>query len=129
MRLSSKLTLLSQVAILLIGIPVSCVIAVESQYAIWGLAVSLILITLCLFFGVKTSDLYQENEILIFKRPLQGKISVTPHEVLKIKLVKSNKHTYLWFTTAKGNFLVIAPLWGDEKSALLKIHGNLQKAA
>ena len=126
MRLSSQLTLLSKVAIILIGLPISAVIAVETQYAIWGIAISLLLMAFCVFFAIKTADLYKENDNLIFQKPMQGKVTVASHEVSKVKLFKSKKHTYLWFETAKGSFLVIAPMWGEERAALLKIHEGHQ---
>ncbi len=126
MRLSSKLTLLSKVTILLIGLPMSCVIAIESQYAIWSLAVTLILIVFCVFFAVKTADLYRENETYIFQRLGLGKVSVAPQEIGKIKHFKFQKYSYLWFETEKGSFLVIAPMWGEERTALLNIYDTYQ---
>ncbi len=128
MRVSSKLTLFSKIMILVFGIPVSCVIAYESQYALWSIGVSLLMIALCLFFAVKTADLYKENETLVFQKPMTGRVSVNKHEIKKVKLFRSSKHTYLWFNTLKGSFLVIAPMWGDEREALLKIHSEYSTA-
>lgn len=122
--MSSKLTLLSKIMILVLGLPISGMVAIESHFAIWSLGISLLMMVFCLFFALKAADLYKENDSLVFHKPLQGKISVNSHEVKKVKLFKSRRHTYVWFETIKGSFLIIAPMWGKERDALLNIYNS-----
>ena len=129
MRLSSKLTTFSKILILLLGIPISCVIAVQTDYAVWGVGLSILLVCCCVFFALKTADLYKNNDVFVFKKFGASDTLVLFNEINKVKIFHSNKNTYLWFDTTKGSFLVIAPMWGDSKLALIDIYSQYKTQA
>jgi hypothetical protein len=127
MRLSSKLTFLSKILILLIGLPISCVIVAETQYALRSFALAFIMAVFCTWFSFKTTELYKADTALTFKKTFQGEITVDHREINKIKFISTKKHSYLWFDTTKGTFLIIAPMWGTEKDALMKMYETHRK--
>ncbi len=101
---------------------VAVMIAVETHYAVWALAIAMTLVVLIAAFSWTLADAYLDDGQLRFAGLFGAGARVELREVSAIKKISSGRHHYFYFSTTKGNFLVVAPVWGEGRKALLDLY-------
>lgn len=124
-RISSKLTIPSKILSIALGLPISAVIAVQTQFAWWAVLISLGLIVFCLWCSYVTVDAYIEKNNLVIKGLFMTHQQVPFESIQSMKMFRSKKHTYFYFKATHHKFLVISPIWGKEKEALFELYGKI----
>lgn len=121
-RISSKLTILSKISLILIGIPISVIIATQTQFAWWAILISIALTYFCVWCSYKLVNAYLEPSLLVIKGLVKPSQQVPIDSIQSIKMFQSKKHTYFYFKTSEHKFLIISPIWGKEREALFELH-------
>jgi hypothetical protein len=122
LRLSSKLTKVSKVLVLLLGIPIAFTIPHQTGYPIWAIGIFITLVGFCFYFSKISADAFLHADKIQFEGLFVSPNPVDLKQIEKIKQFKSKKHLYFYFKTKVGPFLVIAPLWGDGRKAILDLY-------
>lgn len=126
-RLSSKLTTLSKVSLPLLGIPIALTIPLNTNYAIWAILASISLAVFCIYISkILTNASLAENK-LQFEGLFSPPVTVAFSEIVKFKKINSRRYLYFYFKTSLQSFLVIAPLWGDGRKALMELYEKYQQ--
>ena len=117
-RVSSKITKLVKVLVILLGIPISFAIPANTVFLIWADLLFLILVLGCSYVSYVAADAYLGNDEVTFVGLLGKTTSVPIVNIVKIRRFQSRRNLYFYFSTSAGNFLVIAPMWGEGRNIL-----------
>lgn len=121
-RISSQLTILSKILLIIFGLPISAVIAIQTQFAWWAVLISLTLVALCIWFSYVTVNAFLEEKHLIITGLFKGNENVPLESIQSVKMFSSKKNTYFFFKATNHKFLVISPVWGKEREALFGLY-------
>ena len=124
-RISSQLTILSKVMLILLGLPISAVIAVQTQFTWWGILIALGLCAFCLWCSYMTVNAFLEEKHLVVKGLIKPPQHVPIESIQSVKMFRSKKHTYFYFKASDHKFLLISPVWGKEREALFALYEKL----
>lgn len=124
--ISSKITNFSKIALILLGLPISAVVAVETQYSWWGVLIGLGLAAFCIYIARITVNSQMEGETFLFKGLFQPQVQIPLSAVQSIQMFRSKKHTYFLISSRAHRYFVISPLWGSGREHLLRIYQEFQ---
>ena len=125
LRLSSKLTMLTKVLTLLVGIPVSALIVFRTNYSWWGDILGLLCGALSVAFAYLAVDAHLTGNDFLITGLFETQKRVNLSAIQEIKKFKSRGQSY--YVTPNEKFLIMCPLFGDGRKVLYKLYNEFKE--
>jgi ABC-type uncharacterized transport system permease subunit len=127
MKISSHLTILTQIFLILFGLPIAFLTLYKLNYSITGFAICFLLLAFVYFVLRFTAKAFYQNDNFIFKKLFRNEISVPLEKIVTFKKYRTTKYDYFWINVAEDSFLIISPVFGESKKILHDLYHAFQQ--
>ncbi len=126
-QVSTKITKLTKILLIVLGIPISFSIPANTAYAVWAVLLFIVPSVACVYFSYICVDAFLSPTEIIFTGLTGKSKKITLNEIINIKRFRSRRNLYFYFYTTVGKFLVIAPMWGEERNLINDLYERSTK--